>query len=469
MLPHPHKGKAISKAVETCLLDWGLNKLSTITLDNARNNDRCVEDLKKRFNKRGGLLLEGEFFHVRCFAHIINLVVRDGIYEIRDTVKKLRRSVKYVRSSPSRLQMFRKCASEERIVSKKSICLDVKTRWNSTYLMIGAAMQYQKAFERLEEQDASYKIEVNAKEIGTLEESDWRTLKVIHTFLEDFYLLTKRISGSYYITSNTYFDEVGSIKNLLLDYINSEDPFFRDMAIKMNTKFDKYCDISSMNQILVVALVLDPRYKLQYVEYWYGTYISKNRWYLSEEEKEQCVFDFVENIKVVMSRLYCHYKLENDSFVDIDSRRATNRCGEVVTNPVGIVDKRALMKKGFSNYLKRNENVEAMNDLDRYLLDGVEELDDTNFDVLLWWKNKVPTYRALTIMARDILAIPVTSVASECAFSTSKRVLDQFRSSLTPKTVESLVCAQDWLKSSKLMVDSEETLENLEGIEKGIF
>ena len=63
-----------------------------------------------------------------------------------------------------------KCATEERINSKKSLCLDVKTWWNSTYLIIGLAMQYQKAFERLEEQDISYKLNVRSNGIGTMED-----------------------------------------------------------------------------------------------------------------------------------------------------------------------------------------------------------------------------------------------------------------------------------------------------------
>lgn len=54
----------------------------------------------------------------------------------------------------------------------------------------------------------------------------------------------------------------------------------------------------------------------------------------------------------------------------------------------------------------------------------------------------------LSEMARDILAIPVSSVASESAFSTSGRILDQYRSSLTPYMVEALILTQDWLRSS---------------------
>ena len=50
-------------------------------------------------------------------------------------------------------------------------------------------------------------------------------------------------------------------------------------------------------------------------------------------------------------------------------------------------------------------------------------------------------------MARDILTVPVSIVSSESTFSTSGPVLDQFRSSLGPKTVETLICAQDWVAS----------------------
>lgn len=80
VLVHLHKGEAMAKAIENSLMEWGLDKVMTITLDNAKNNDiTCVVDLRRRLNKRNGLLLGVEVFHVRCFAHMINLVVRDGI------------------------------------------------------------------------------------------------------------------------------------------------------------------------------------------------------------------------------------------------------------------------------------------------------------------------------------------------------------------------------------------------------
>ncbi|KAL4371500.1 hypothetical protein AHAS_Ahas06G0172000 [Arachis hypogaea] len=49
-------------------------------------------------------------------------------------------------------------------------------------------------------------------------------------------------------------------------------------------------------------------------------------------------------------------------------------------------------------------------------------------------------------MAREVLAIPVSTVVLESVFSTERRVLDPYRSSLTPRMLEALVCTGDWLK-----------------------
>ncbi|XP_070050411.1 uncharacterized protein [Nicotiana tomentosiformis] len=71
-------------------------------------------------------------------------------------------------------------------------------------------------------------------------------------------------------------------------------------------------------------------------------------------------------------------------------------------------------------------------------------------------------------MARDVLAVPVSSVASECAFSTGGRLLDSFRSSLTPKLVQALVCLQDWLRNEKLkqLVSVKEDIDKIEQLEQ---
>ena len=56
-------------------------------------------------------------------------------------------------------------------------------------------------------------------------------------------------------------------------------------------------------------------------------------------------------------------------------------------------------------------------------------------------------YRVLSQMARDILAIPITTVASEATFSAGSRVIDTYRASLSPETVQVLLCGADWCRN----------------------
>ncbi|RHN79474.1 putative HAT dimerization domain-containing protein [Medicago truncatula] len=61
--------------------------------------------------------------------------------------------------------------------------------------------------------------------------------------------------------------------------------------------------------------------------------------------------------------------------------------------------------------------------------------------------------------------MPVSIVASESIFSTGGRVLNCYKSSLTLKTVEALICAQNWCRSAPIASDVEDLLEDLEQLE----
>ena len=70
---------------------------------------------------------------------------------------------------------------------------------------------------------------------------------------------------------------------------------------------------------------------------------------------------------------------------------------------------------------------------------------EEKIDVLAYWRAHQFQHPELSQMTRDILSIPVSTVASESAFSIDGRVLDQYRSALKPQVVEALVCTRDWL------------------------
>jgi hypothetical protein len=74
------------------------------------------------------------------------------------------------------------------------------------------------------------------------------------------------------------------------------------------------------------------------------------------------------------------------------------------------------------------------------------EIGNSCFDILAWWRINGPKYPILSRMARDVLSVPVSTVASESAFSKAKRILDEYRCNLLPETIEAIMCSHDWLQ-----------------------
>jgi hypothetical protein len=138
--------------------------------------------------------------------------VCDGLKDINVLVVKIQNAIRFVRSSPSRQLAFKKCVEKLHIECKKSLCLDVATRWNSAYLMLEAAEKFEKKFIRLGESEPrymSYFLEFdskgNKKNIGPPSLEDWKNDRTLVKFLKIFYTVTLRFYGSLHVTSNSFF------------------------------------------------------------------------------------------------------------------------------------------------------------------------------------------------------------------------------------------------------------------------
>jgi hypothetical protein len=159
-------GETIGQVIENCMLEWGIDKVLTVTVDNASSNNVTILFLKNVMKDWLTNILSNEHLHVRCCAHIVNLIMCDGLKEINVSVVKIRNAIRFVRSSLSRQLAFKKCVEKLHIKCKKSLCLDVATRWNSTYLMLEAAEKFEKVFVRLGEKEPrymSYFLEVHSR------------------------------------------------------------------------------------------------------------------------------------------------------------------------------------------------------------------------------------------------------------------------------------------------------------------
>ena len=73
------------------------------------------------------LMLDGQFLHMRCATHILNLIVKDGMSVLEQGIERLRDSVAFWPATPKRHEKFEKLAKTLNIEYNKRLTLDCKT------------------------------------------------------------------------------------------------------------------------------------------------------------------------------------------------------------------------------------------------------------------------------------------------------------------------------------------------------
>jgi hypothetical protein len=158
---------------------------------------------------------------------------------------------------------------------------------------------------------------------------------------------------------------------------------------------------------------------------------------------EQKASGKIASVRDVLTKLFDYYASVHSPNVEVESVSGKSTMTTDVdiseTNPYAFMDSQ------YDLYLEAEQSMGCNNELDKYFAENCEGRKYVNFDVLLWWKTNSSRYQVLSKMARNVLAVPVFTVASESAFSTGGRILDPFRSSLFPDMVQVLVCSQNWL------------------------
>ncbi|BBH03097.1 transposable element gene [Prunus dulcis] len=203
------------------------------------------------------------------------------------------------------------------------------------------------------------------------------------------------------------------------------DSFMKSMATQMMEKFDKYWKEYSL--ILAIAVILDPRYKIQFIEFCYKRLYGYN-----SEEMTKCL-------------KWCSSHVDD---------MVSKECLDVM--------------KEFDNFESEEFTTSTQKTQLQLYLDEPKIDRKTKLNVLDFWKVNQFRYPELSILARDLLSIPISTVASESAFSVGGRVLDQYRSALKPENVEALVCTRDWIfgeENCTLAPNLEELTEDISKME----
>lgn len=287
--------------------------------------------------------------------------------------------------------------------------------------MLETAIQYRYVFPRVKYRERYY------KNVPT--DEDWVNAIEICAKLKTFYQVTEMFSGTLYPTSNFYFPKICDIKLKLDEWVKSPNPIIRGMTQKMLDKYVKYWD--NCHIMMGVAAVLDPRYKMKLVEFYFPLIYGERSQSKVDEVRRNCC-DLLVEYQSRATKL-----MRNSGGLGIIGSSCASTVDASDSDILDMYDK-------FVASSSSQAASKSLTELDMYLEEIVLPRTQ-HFDILSWWKTNGVKYPNLQKMAKDILAIPVSTVASESAFSNSGRIVGPHRSRLNPTTLEALMCSRRWL------------------------
>ncbi|GJZ01288.1 zinc finger BED domain-containing protein RICESLEEPER 2 [Tanacetum coccineum] len=226
---HSHRGVDIGRALLECITGWGIKNVMTVTVDNIASNDKALEYLVENLPTKYD---NGKHFHIRCMAHILNLIVKDGLKTYKKEVDTIALAVKYIKHSSQRVTNFKESV-ENATDSKKFLISECPTRWNSTHDMLKTAIELKDAFFYYDFNNSCF--------ARDLEETPKRA---------DFEVCRK----------------VLDIDKHLREW--QANAHFKDMIVDMRKKYDKYWgDYKKINHYMYFAVILDPTMKSEIIGY----------------------------------------------------------------------------------------------------------------------------------------------------------------------------------------------------------
>jgi len=438
-LPLSHTGKALFEALIGACKRFSIeDHILSITTDNHTVNDGMVDQFKKHAiksaekgyqHKAPPTIFKVVNSHIRCIAHLINLSAQAVLASLKSTAKKhtsvlhdntrftsrasyasamgktRRIIVRYRRSNLMRAAFACQCAAFR--LKAKRLSLDMEVRWNSTYIML----------QRFIEMESPIRSLLAAKDAGDYDIShllisadEWIYLKRLCEVFSYYYSITLKMSAQSYPTMYNVLPLYIILRSQLVHAVEQNEGVgthsLLATAIQAGVdKLDEYLDKAQLQSTAAIAMILNPRMKLQ--KLWeYG-------WTAEELLRDQQAF--FDTFDAYVTRFGSTQ--DNIETEDEDSDDELALYGVIQTVPHSL------------------SGTEAQ----RYLNEPLLKKGD-KMTYIQYWKGASTFYPILARIARDYGTILSTSVPSESVFSIAGLQITKRRNRLAPKTMGVIMC-----------------------------
>ncbi|KAG0160023.1 hypothetical protein PDIDSM_7550 [Penicillium digitatum] len=222
-----HTGENLSKTVTQILTEHGISdRVLSVTTDNATNNNTLMQSVQDHLQSQHSSDLS--IFRVPCIAHVIQLSLNEllgklkankrntsGSIQITYTLKKIRGLAVFINASPQRREAFIALQPEPALIPIQ----DVRTRWNSTFLMLNRAKKLQPFYDQYctDHQYLYFK----------LDQEEWRQVEYLLLLTKPFFDFTMMLSKTKDITAHNIY----SIYNKLFSHLDAAEAKLKNKGV----------------------------------------------------------------------------------------------------------------------------------------------------------------------------------------------------------------------------------------------
>ena len=451
-----HSGENIASCLIIVIHEYELaSKLGYFMMDNAKENDVAIRALAQTFP------INEKKQRLRCAGHIINLITKallfgkgvgkfqkellgasdDATFDLwrrNGPIGKLHNTVTYINRSDSRRQEFGRCQvssapTEEESIFEYQLIKDGGIRWNSTYFMIKRGLKLRDAIDlyHLRWQKPTTKDAYDLSQ-DRLQQEDWAELERFLNLLSPFKKMTKRLEGN----ANKEGSEgsYGAVWEVLesMDYMNLkleaaaravvEEPesYYKTGIDYAYSKLQKYYIKTDDSPVYGAAIYLHPAHKEVYFD-----------------DKWQKWPAWIKKMRSSVEKFY-------EVYAD-DVRRAAKEQEIEQQQQSEHIDDDFESFRRVSSTFKTTKKRKVMDELKRWIDDGIPEEDLDIHQPLVWWRKHASTYPILSKMAFDLFSIPGMSAECERVFSQAKKLITDERNRLGAHTIEADECLKNWI------------------------